>query len=137
MASNSLSCITSVTERPERTAATMPSWQAKEVEGVGHRVGVKRSEPVKDGGVCHGSGLGWQCHHRRLQPLICKFGITYRSDTFFRLSCLATAWSIPCLKERVMVVTAALAWNANRRHPIVDAVVSWARSVSGKVAERS
>ncbi|MFM0646650.1 LysR substrate-binding domain-containing protein [Paraburkholderia bryophila] len=31
------------------------------------------------------------------------------------------------LKERVMVVTAALAWNANRHHPMVDAVVSWAK----------
>ncbi|MEK6346013.1 MAG: LysR substrate-binding domain-containing protein [Burkholderia sp.] len=31
------------------------------------------------------------------------------------------------LKERVMVVTAALAWNPNRHHPIVDTVVEWAR----------
>lgn len=29
------------------------------------------------------------------------------------------------LKERVMVVTAALAWNTNRYHPMVDVVVSW------------
>jgi DNA-binding transcriptional LysR family regulator len=32
------------------------------------------------------------------------------------------------LKERVMVVTAALAWNPNRHHPMVDAVVAWAKS---------
>ena len=38
------------------------------------------------------------------------------------------------LKERVMVVTAALAWNTNRHHPMVDAVVSWAKSVGGRVA---
>ncbi|MFM0005191.1 MULTISPECIES: LysR substrate-binding domain-containing protein [Paraburkholderia] len=31
------------------------------------------------------------------------------------------------LKERVMVVTAALAWNPNRHHPMVDAVVSHAK----------
>ncbi|WP_083254113.1 LysR family transcriptional regulator [Pandoraea sp. ISTKB] len=31
------------------------------------------------------------------------------------------------LKEKVTVVTAALAWNANRHHPMVDAVVSWLR----------
>jgi hypothetical protein len=41
------------------------------------------------------------------------------------------------LKERVMVVTAALAWNINRHHPMVDAVVSWAKSVGGSVATRS
>lgn len=29
------------------------------------------------------------------------------------------------LTETVMVVTAALAWNANRHHPMVDAVVDW------------
>lgn len=29
------------------------------------------------------------------------------------------------LKERVMVVTAALAWNTERHHPLVDVVVSW------------
>jgi hypothetical protein len=40
------------------------------------------------------------------------------------------------LKERVMAVTAALAWNANRHHPMVDAVVSWAKSVGGSVAPR-
>ncbi|MGE8678852.1 MAG: LysR substrate-binding domain-containing protein [Achromobacter marplatensis] len=31
------------------------------------------------------------------------------------------------LKEKVMVVTAALAWNGNRHHPMVDAVVAWFR----------
>lgn len=31
------------------------------------------------------------------------------------------------LKERVMVVTAALAWNAERHHPLVDSAVSWLR----------
>lgn len=31
------------------------------------------------------------------------------------------------LKERVMVVTAALAWNSRRHHPMVDAVVTWAK----------
>ncbi|MGU7770479.1 LysR substrate-binding domain-containing protein [Burkholderia sp. MR1-5-21] len=36
------------------------------------------------------------------------------------------------LKERVMVVTAALAWNANRHHPMVDAVVAWLRTCGGK-----
>ncbi len=29
------------------------------------------------------------------------------------------------LKERVMVVTAALAWNTERHHPLVDAAVAW------------
>ncbi|MBN3786599.1 LysR substrate-binding domain-containing protein [Burkholderia sp. Ac-20353] len=38
------------------------------------------------------------------------------------------------LKERVMVVTAALAWNANRYHPMVDAVVSWLKN--GGVSRR-
>jgi DNA-binding transcriptional LysR family regulator len=33
------------------------------------------------------------------------------------------------LKEHIMVVTAALAWNASRHHPIVDAVVSWANAL--------
>ncbi|MBK1822287.1 LysR substrate-binding domain-containing protein [Burkholderia orbicola] len=32
------------------------------------------------------------------------------------------------LKEKVMVVTAALAWNANRHHPMVETVVSWLKS---------
>ncbi|KXU82334.1 LysR family transcriptional regulator [Paraburkholderia monticola] len=41
------------------------------------------------------------------------------------------------LKERVMVVTAALAWNTNRHHPMVDAVVSWAKGVGGRTAARS
>ncbi|RQS62920.1 LysR family transcriptional regulator [Burkholderia sp. Bp8963] len=36
------------------------------------------------------------------------------------------------LKERVMVVTAALAWNADRYHPMVDAVVSWLKNRGGK-----
>ena len=40
------------------------------------------------------------------------------------------------LKERVVVVTAALAWNANRHHPMVDAVVAWAKSVGGSVVKR-
>jgi len=31
------------------------------------------------------------------------------------------------LKERIMVVTAALAWNSSRHHPMVDAVVAWAK----------
>ncbi|GEQ78115.1 LysR family transcriptional regulator [Comamonas testosteroni] len=32
------------------------------------------------------------------------------------------------LKEKLTVVTAALAWNAERHHPLVDAVVSWLKS---------
>lgn len=32
------------------------------------------------------------------------------------------------LKEKVMVVTAALAWNASRHHPMVETVVSWLKS---------
>jgi DNA-binding transcriptional LysR family regulator len=39
------------------------------------------------------------------------------------------------LKERVIVVTAALAWNANRYHPMVDAVVSWARAHGSKTTK--
>ena len=31
------------------------------------------------------------------------------------------------LKERVMVVTAALAWNTGRHHPLVDVAVAWLR----------
>lgn len=31
------------------------------------------------------------------------------------------------LKERVMVVTAALAWNTERHHPLVDVAVAWLR----------
>lgn len=34
------------------------------------------------------------------------------------------------LKEKVMVVTAALMWNTNRHHPIVDEAVSWLRKRS-------
>ncbi|CAG9225577.1 LysR family transcriptional regulator [Paraburkholderia tropica] len=40
------------------------------------------------------------------------------------------------LKERVMVVTAALAWNARRHHPMVDAVVEWARGVGTRKSSR-
>ncbi|MDP9651553.1 LysR substrate-binding domain-containing protein [Paraburkholderia caledonica] len=36
------------------------------------------------------------------------------------------------LKERVMVVTAALAWNSARHHPMVDAVISWAKSARAR-----
>jgi DNA-binding transcriptional LysR family regulator len=36
------------------------------------------------------------------------------------------------LKERVMVVTAALAWNPGRHHPMVDAVVSWAKRTAAR-----
>lgn len=32
------------------------------------------------------------------------------------------------LKEKVMVVTAALAWNKNRYHPLVEVAVSWLKS---------
>jgi DNA-binding transcriptional LysR family regulator len=32
------------------------------------------------------------------------------------------------LKEKVMVVTAALAWNTNRYHPMVEVAVSWLKS---------
>jgi DNA-binding transcriptional LysR family regulator len=32
------------------------------------------------------------------------------------------------LKEKLMVVTAALAWDANRHHPMVDVVVSWLKA---------
>lgn len=41
------------------------------------------------------------------------------------------------LKERVMVVTAALAWNPRRHHPMVDAIVSWAKHASGRPMTRS
>lgn len=37
------------------------------------------------------------------------------------------------LKERVMVVTAALAWNVNRHHPMVEVVVSWLKSKKAHV----
>ena len=36
------------------------------------------------------------------------------------------------LKERVMVVTAALAWNAERYHPMVDVVVAWLKVQQGQ-----
>ncbi len=41
------------------------------------------------------------------------------------------------LKERVMVVTAALAWNPDRHHPIVEAVVDWARQNESRRTKRS
>lgn len=41
------------------------------------------------------------------------------------------------LKERVMVVIAALAWNPGRHHPMVDAVVSRAKRVGARSAARS
>jgi DNA-binding transcriptional LysR family regulator len=41
------------------------------------------------------------------------------------------------LKERVMVVTAALAWNAKRYHPMVEVVVSWLKSHGHKQKARS
>ncbi|RAS20369.1 LysR substrate-binding domain-containing protein [Paraburkholderia bryophila] len=41
------------------------------------------------------------------------------------------------LKERVMVVTAALAWNANRHHPMVDAVVSWAKENAARKPKKN
>lgn len=41
------------------------------------------------------------------------------------------------LKERVMVVTAALAWNPARHHPMVDAVVAWARGQAGGAKRRA
>lgn len=34
------------------------------------------------------------------------------------------------LKEKIMVVTAAAAWNANRHHPMVDEAVAWLRTHS-------
>ncbi|GAB7534847.1 LysR substrate-binding domain-containing protein [Burkholderia sp. 3C] len=40
------------------------------------------------------------------------------------------------LRERVMVVTAALAWNPARHHPTVDAVVAWARGQTAGVKRR-
>ncbi|WP_454736132.1 LysR substrate-binding domain-containing protein [Cupriavidus necator] len=36
------------------------------------------------------------------------------------------------LKERIMVVAAALAWNANRYHPMVDVAVAWLKKQSGR-----
>ncbi|MCA8165775.1 LysR family transcriptional regulator [Burkholderia gladioli] len=43
------------------------------------------------------------------------------------------------LKERVMVVTAALAWDASRHHPMVEAMREWAERTGAKVgtAERA
>ncbi|WP_414448197.1 LysR substrate-binding domain-containing protein [Burkholderia sp. 22PA0099] len=41
------------------------------------------------------------------------------------------------LKERVMVVTAALAWNPARHHPMVDAVVAWARDQTAGARRRA
>lgn len=32
------------------------------------------------------------------------------------------------LKERIMVVAATLAWNANRHHPMVDVAVAWLKN---------
>ncbi len=32
------------------------------------------------------------------------------------------------LQERVMVVTAAVAWNSDRQHPMVDAAIAWLRT---------
>lgn len=40
------------------------------------------------------------------------------------------------LKEKIMVVTAAAAWNASRHHPMVDEAVAWLRS-QVKSPERS
>jgi DNA-binding transcriptional LysR family regulator len=39
------------------------------------------------------------------------------------------------LKEKVMVVTAALAWNTNRYHPIVDEAVAWLKKRNGHTGE--
>lgn len=36
------------------------------------------------------------------------------------------------LKEKVMVITAALMWNTNRHHPIVEEAVSWLQKRSGR-----
>lgn len=35
------------------------------------------------------------------------------------------------LKERIVIVTAAAAWNASRHHPMVDEAVAWLRSHGG------
>nr|WP_281254191.1 LysR substrate-binding domain-containing protein [Paraburkholderia ribeironis] len=36
------------------------------------------------------------------------------------------------LKEKVMIVTAALVWNTHRHHPMVDEAVSWLKERMGK-----
>jgi DNA-binding transcriptional LysR family regulator len=41
------------------------------------------------------------------------------------------------LKERVMVVTAALAWNSRRHHPMVDAAVAWAKDNAARSSKRA
>lgn len=41
------------------------------------------------------------------------------------------------LKERVMVVTAALAWNSSRHHPMVDAVVAWAKDNAARTPKNA
>jgi DNA-binding transcriptional LysR family regulator len=41
------------------------------------------------------------------------------------------------LKEKVMVITAALAWNTRRHHPMVDLAVAWLRQRALKPSPRS
>ncbi|MEG1768717.1 MAG: LysR family substrate-binding domain-containing protein, partial [Comamonas sp.] len=36
------------------------------------------------------------------------------------------------LHEKIMVVTAAAAWNANRHHPLVDEAIAWVRAAKQK-----
>lgn len=40
------------------------------------------------------------------------------------------------LHEKIMVVTAAAAWNANRHHPLVDEAIAWVRAQPPKTSAR-
>lgn len=83
-------------------------------------------------GVCRSHGIAPRILHEvrsitsQIAYVSCGHGIALVPSSMRKLAPENVV--IRPLKERVMVVTAALAWNVNRYHPMVEVVVSWLKS---------
>jgi DNA-binding transcriptional LysR family regulator len=82
--------------------------------------------------VCHSHGFAPRILHEvrsvtsQIAYVSCGQGVALVPSSMRKLAPANVV--IRPLKEKLMVVTAALAWNANRHHPMVDVVVSWLKS---------
>lgn len=82
--------------------------------------------------VCHSHGFAPRILHEvrsvtsQIAYVSCGQGVALVPSSMRKLAPANVV--VRPLKEKLMVVTAALAWNADRYHPMVDVVVSWLKS---------
>lgn len=83
-------------------------------------------------GICRSHGFTPRVLHEvrsvtsQIAYVSCGQGVALVPSSLRRLAPENVA--VRPLKEKVMVVTAAAAWNANRHHPMVDEAVAWLRA---------